>query len=613
MESPYSNVITEILRECKEKSINVSEDFVRFLVSLVSLSATTSPEGIREDEASDESKIFAIVIEKLLDQSGPSLVTLQLQHHFAKHYSDRDTTIKAHRTRIVHKTAPLVREICETKQLDSGNEIEKLYQKMLVVLTLLSGLGNPTKPSVLREVAIALQSILQPSELPRYVTLSKREKEEQLMELVFIVAGIRLFNRDCKRGGEDIDDLPGILQSATSRTRASIIKILESLMDKVYKFTAIVETAIRSNSYKKSKDGPRLEEVMWTVDMLVTTRQQEIYVRKLLSDLETCEEEIRCLINRLRNRLAQLHETVKFRTAVPTVQVYPQFVDIAEIWLKLQDEIVILSLINDLLCQLQCLFPEHMDENHQSIVDKLLKGVDVPTDAERLEQTMGKLIVDCGECTLAYPNNETNFDKLNIQFLGFCAWSFVVGNGALIPGNPNIGIAEWNGKSFAFSSATAAAEFGKNPARFLHLAIDTVRNRQEYIHLFQLFNDIQIMNQRERLSGEYMPLTIRQNQAIQTERHVFPILIDKSYEHSLWEHRREALHLASISRCVTKSTQTHKSHFRTGVCLQTLMPKDKEIQTKKDSGTNTQKSKRYIFGLRGRCSTVQMIDCFTNT
>jgi hypothetical protein len=59
---------------------------------------------------------------------------------------------------------------------------------------------------VRREVAIGLQSVLQPSELPRYVALSKPEKEEQLMELVFIVAGIRLFNRDCQRGGDDIDD-----------------------------------------------------------------------------------------------------------------------------------------------------------------------------------------------------------------------------------------------------------------------------------------------------------------------------------------------------------------------------------------------------------------------
>lgn len=57
-----------------------------------------------------------------------------------------------------------------------------------------------------REVSIALQSVFQTSELTHYVTLPRQAKEEQLMELMCIVAGIRLFNRDCQRGGEGIDD-----------------------------------------------------------------------------------------------------------------------------------------------------------------------------------------------------------------------------------------------------------------------------------------------------------------------------------------------------------------------------------------------------------------------
>lgn len=55
-------------------------------------------------------------------------------------------------------------------------------------------------------MSVALQSVFQPSELEHYIKMSKREKEEQLMELMCIVAGIRLFNRDCQRGGEGIDD-----------------------------------------------------------------------------------------------------------------------------------------------------------------------------------------------------------------------------------------------------------------------------------------------------------------------------------------------------------------------------------------------------------------------
>ena len=38
------------------------------------------------------------------------------------------------------------------------------------------------------------------------MALDKREKETQLKELTSIVTGIRLFNRDCGKGGQGIDD-----------------------------------------------------------------------------------------------------------------------------------------------------------------------------------------------------------------------------------------------------------------------------------------------------------------------------------------------------------------------------------------------------------------------
>lgn len=38
------------------------------------------------------------------------------------------------------------------------------------------------------------------------MSLVKKDKERQLIELALIVTGIRLFNRDCGKGGEGIDD-----------------------------------------------------------------------------------------------------------------------------------------------------------------------------------------------------------------------------------------------------------------------------------------------------------------------------------------------------------------------------------------------------------------------
>ena len=38
------------------------------------------------------------------------------------------------------------------------------------------------------------------------MSLVKKDKERQLIELALIVTGIRLFNRDCGKGGEGIDN-----------------------------------------------------------------------------------------------------------------------------------------------------------------------------------------------------------------------------------------------------------------------------------------------------------------------------------------------------------------------------------------------------------------------
>ena len=52
----------------------------------------------------------------------------------------------------------------------------------------------------------ALQSVFPQTELGTFMSLVKRDKERQLIELTHIVTGIRLFNKECGKGGEGIDD-----------------------------------------------------------------------------------------------------------------------------------------------------------------------------------------------------------------------------------------------------------------------------------------------------------------------------------------------------------------------------------------------------------------------
>ena len=58
----------------------------------------------------------------------------------------------------------------------------------------------------------ALQSVFPQTELGTFLNLYKKDKERQLKELTMIVTGIRLFNRDCGKGGEGIDDCRYIIR-----------------------------------------------------------------------------------------------------------------------------------------------------------------------------------------------------------------------------------------------------------------------------------------------------------------------------------------------------------------------------------------------------------------
>ncbi|XP_043679846.1 LOW QUALITY PROTEIN: cilia- and flagella-associated protein 206-like [Vespula pensylvanica] len=613
-------LIKKILHECNSNKIHVTHDIVSFLLSLTQLNPAY--QLIDDDEISHK-KLIEVIKEKLQDQSRPSLTTLKNQLYYAKHYRERghyvypiifsyihqvyitiltilieefyvDEIIKKHRISLHRKTTPLVTEICETDKIENDQEVEKLYQKIIIVITLLSGLGNPAVTNTLREVTATLQSVFQPSELLNYVKLPMREKEEQLMELMCIVAGIRLFNRDCERGGKEIDDLPSILQDAVKKTYDDILELLERLMTKVYEFTATVENIISfvlvDEDYSDDICYSTINKIILpenikednyerVIEILTASRQQEIYIRKLLSDVEHSGNIIKSLIERLRQRLIRLHETMRYRTAIPTTQVYPQFIDLADIWMGLQDEVIILSNINNFLWEIH------------NLNIKVTQKVHFISRQNRFTKDSRALQYKIHHIRYVVISLTYLTDHFIVEFLGFCAWMFVTGKGALIPANPNNGVAKWRGRYYAFSSAAAAHHFGKEPDKYVSFT-----------------NERSLLT---RLTEDELELKTCQDQTVQTDTHILPPSIENTnYIWNVWELRRRALSLANIAKCATKSTQTHMSHFRSGACVQAAPPKDKEVQTKRDNYMNTKKLLTYIFGLRGRRDNNQHVLSF---
>ncbi|XP_074095863.1 cilia- and flagella-associated protein 206 isoform X1 [Cotesia typhae] len=585
------NIINIIIDDCRDKNVVVTKEFVLFFANLHQL----NPLNLNEDM----NKKISVIINKLLEKN-PSLITLKMQLNFARYYLNKSDVIRKCRQRLEKKLCPLISEICEISRVAADRDIEKIYQKILIVITMMSGLGNSMTPPVLKEAAMALQTVYLPSEVTNFVTYSRKAKNKQLVELMSIVAGIRLFNKDCQRGGQGIDNLPTILQESLEKSRNSTLELLENLMIMVYRLTAAVDNSLLKLLDKKKKsvyfDDQNFDDFKLIISTLTTCRQQEIYVRKILSDLENIEDEFKNLMEHLQSRLHKLHDTVKFRTAIPIVQVYPQFMDLTSIWMRLQDEVIVLNNINKFFEQLNLLSIENTKIYEKIRLEKFIKDSEILSDAERLERSMGKLINECGDCVILYPNTTKNFQDIQLEFLGFCAWTFVVGFGALIPGNPNIGIVKWRTRYFAFSSDEAAKKFSEDPSRFMYEALDFVRKNPEYIHLFHLHEDIKALNNQENTTQDYN-LQVHQDQCVQTDTHILEPYIDPDYHHSLWNHRYSALKLANISKCMTKSTQTSISYFKRSASIQASVPKNTSCQTVRDNECNTTHFQTLIYNL----------------
>lgn len=64
------------------------------------------------------------------------------------------------------------------------------------------------------------------------------------------------------------------------------------------------------------------------------------------------------------------------------------------------------------------------------------------------------------------PKLYKDVDKIKLEYLGFCAWKIFKTNGALLPGNPHLGVGRTMNMNFAFSSVEAGRAFGVSPKKY---------------------------------------------------------------------------------------------------------------------------------------------------
>ncbi|XP_067935310.1 cilia- and flagella-associated protein 206-like isoform X2 [Watersipora subatra] len=600
-ESVIKNIIREIAAECAAKGQAVSETLVAFMVKAVVLDPNNEFNVDRTLTKDDVQKLIKLCVEKLLNTRSPSLDTIKMQVYFDMNYTSRHDFLEEHRRVLESRLQPVLREITDSRAR-TREELESLYRKIVSAVLLRSGLGSPTDIAVVREATAALQSVFPQTELGTFMAMNKRDKERQLQELTMIVTGIRLFNKECGKGGEGIDDLPGILNEAVPATTQNVDAEIQSTVKDAYKYTALLEKICEN---ERSNPPPAIS-VQLLKEALINSRQHEAFLRVLLHDVIGCAQQVEMLESQLTSRMEQLLATVQSKTAVPTAQVYPQFIHLAQIWSGFQDEMVLLSVLSNILASLEPFVKGHQEIFSAEMLAPFMNDLKIKTDEERIAETSGpndrvrpKELVNA---EWLFPEMTKNFDRLPLQYRGYCGYNLVRYDRLLIPANPGIGVLRHNNNYYAFASREAAREFTLNLEFYIQMGAEAAKRSPELIQLLELhqqFASITPYSQAKEKGKMIEKPVTKCDSTTQTDTHILEPNIVKSYEWNEWELRRKAIKLANLRTKVTHSMQTTMSNLRRDNVTQTWLPKEKETQTKKDNYSNVPKPQTYLAGVRG--------------
>ncbi|XP_035415449.1 cilia- and flagella-associated protein 206 isoform X1 [Cygnus atratus] len=592
-------IIREVGQECAAKGQAVSETLVAFMVKAVVLDPRNEFNVDQILTKKDVQNLTQLCVTRLLDTTNPSLSTIKMQVYFDMNYANRAELLREQHRVLEGRLAPLVRDITDSRPCVQ-DEMMKVYQMMVSYMLLSSGLGSPTDIEVVREVTAALQSIFPQTALVAFISLSKKDKEQQLKNLSMLVTGIRLFNKECGKGGKGIDDLPAILNEAIPSATRTVEDSLNTCHVRAHCYTALLESMHEDQQRHRQLSSFQLKEALFNV------RQYEAFLCILMSDAITGAQEVEKMNVQFTTTMEQLKNTVQNKVSVDTKEVFPLFVAIYNVWAGFQNEILLLSFLTNMTNNLQQFLETQSQLFPEEVLTSLLEGVTVKSDEERIRETMGTRVnvSDFENQEWLFPETTADFDQLLIQYRGFCAHAIGV-KGLTLPGNPAIGILKHKDRCYVFSSKESAYIFAQDPDTFIQLNIEKAKEHAELIHLLELHHQFEYLapyTQARSADKRLMKPTTKCDSSTQTDTHILPPSIVRSYEWNEWELRRKAIKLANLRRKLTHAMQTDLSHLRRENSTQVYLPKDVSTQTKHDNSSNVPRPQVFLAGLRGGSS-----------
>lgn len=295
--------------------------------------------------------ILFFLLSFFVDDKSPTTIALKMQAYFFENFIDRDLIVANYLKQLMNKTANITKDITEAEVITREDQ-DELIKKIIVDIISKSNLGNPNDSMILTETSNALHSVMSRIDIENFITLGKNDRLNSLVEIREIVTGIILFNNDAGNSNITLMDsmltsslpflfislrdfllilsVPAVLEQSYESTKSILQISLCEIMDRINLLTSSICSSI-SIDFKNRQIIILLPQNVSTEDFetvkasLIMNRQHEIFTRKLSEFLESVKLDIDRNNHRYTEMLKMIHETVQFRTAIPTEKVFVSF------------------------------------------------------------------------------------------------------------------------------------------------------------------------------------------------------------------------------------------------------------------------------------------------
>ncbi|XP_040577023.2 cilia- and flagella-associated protein 206 [Lepeophtheirus salmonis] len=340
------DLVEEILKECeyRDEETQVSEILAAFTLKLAFQDPVT---GYKENEPLSESDVDELVencIQRILFDFSPSMETIRMQAEYLGQYKSKESILSEHSKALDHRLAPLTRTVVEdSSRTLSGRE--ELYQKIVLLCVLRSGLGDPRDKFVMRESTLAVKSVFPFSELEHFMKKEhKLDKRQHLIELSSIVGGIRIFNWQAKQGTAQFEDLPPMLSNALEATLRNMECMMDYAEEKIKKMRDIglnVFYFSKENEGHEEKEeymDPRYKTIIR--DSLINYVQFQKYLKVIYEDVLSIRSRLIQYNKQLPRALNAAEKIITSKPILPTIDVFPKFMTLSKIWHQYQGSII---------------------------------------------------------------------------------------------------------------------------------------------------------------------------------------------------------------------------------------------------------------------------------